>query len=377
MPHDTAHPRSTRRPRAGKRTLLAARLARRVMRVQPPHWERAAAARALGEMGTGACVPGLRAALKDRRRGVWVHAIWGIHKALREGRATRAYRDGLFEAVAALLRRRLDDSHVPATLLMMDRDRARALLLEPKYFHEGGRLHWVILEALNDSGVPAPVKPLAALLHRLRPRARRERGAARQYGVLLVALATAGDPRAAEWAREALRWREVMSGKEHSLGEDAARALAVLAGVTARYLWTSVLAAENRLGFRGLTPPQRHLRCGLEYQYETNNGGVSQFFWNETADLIRATPASLDAVGARRNAALVRAGIRLFGKAGPHRDVERRRTFMVAHSEDRPGAWDRLPYPPGRHENLRALAWLYAEKHPKHFTDAAQPRRRR
>ena len=325
----------------------------------------------MGEMGAGACVPGLRAALRDRRRDVWVHALWGIHKALWQGRATRPFRQGLFEPVAALLRRRLDDSYVPRCLLMMDRDRAAALLLKPKHFRAEGRHLGVILEALNLFGVPAPAGALAAMLDLLRPAARATHAEARLYGALLVALATAGDQRAGKWASEVLRWREVVSGQRDYLGEEAARALAVLAGVTARHLWTAVLAAEDRAGFAGLTPPQRRLRCVLEYHYESNNGGVSQFFWNETAQLIRATPAALEAVGAPRNAAVVRAGIRLFGRAGMDEDVERRRCFM-----DRmpgwPAPWNDLPYPPGRCENLVGLAWLHTAKHPRHFTDPRQ-----
>jgi hypothetical protein len=129
-----------------------------------------------------------------------------------------------------------------------------------------------------------------------------------------------------------------------------------------------VLAAEDRVGFAGLTPPQRHVRYVLEYHYESDNGGISQFFWNEQAELIRATPAALDAVGAPREAAVVRAGIRLFGRAGMDEDIERRRSYM----DEMPGwpaPWDDLPYPPGRYENLVALAWLHAAKHPRHFTD--------
>lgn len=132
-------PSRPRKRRPAKATSRTSTLTRIVMSGDPPHWDRAAAARELGEAGMSTCVPGLRAGLRDRHRDVWVHALRGIHKALWEGRATRGFREGLFEPVAALLRRSLADSSVPACLLMMDRDRGAALLLKPKHFRAGGR----------------------------------------------------------------------------------------------------------------------------------------------------------------------------------------------------------------------------------------------
>jgi hypothetical protein len=89
--------------------------------------------------------------------------------------------------------------------------------------------------------------------------------------------------------------------------------------------WWTPREADRALG--ALAPAQREIVVLDTFVYESNNGGVNQFFWNSSGTLAPELVLILDRHGLSDHAAVIRAGMALFPWRYP-RETGRRREIM-------------------------------------------------
>lgn len=76
----------------------------------------------------------------------------------------------------------------------------------------------------------------------------------------------------------------------------------------------------GKLGYDTLAQPEKVFVCVWGLEGEVNNGGFDQYYFNSSGDHALDAVASLEAIGARHTANLVRQANALFGDAGPSPD---------------------------------------------------------
>src|SRR5262249_20633352 len=75
---------------------------------------------------------------------------------------------------------------------------------------------------------------------------------------------------------------KALASDQEVIQESAAKGLATLAGLDDPVNF--VLERVRRVGFDGLTGPQRVVYCGSQFDAEVCNGGIMQFFGNSSGD---------------------------------------------------------------------------------------------
>jgi hypothetical protein len=76
----------------------------------------------------------------------------------------------------------------------------------------------------------------------------------------------------------------------------------------------------GKLGYNKLAQPEKVLACVWGLEGEVNNGGFDQYYFNSSGDHALDAVPSLEAIGAKHTANLVREANALFGDAGPSPD---------------------------------------------------------
>jgi hypothetical protein len=120
----------------------------------------------------------------------------------------------------------------------------------------------------------------------------------------------------------------------------------------------------DRDGYEALTPAEQIAYCIDALEREVNNGGFRQFFENSSGDTAMETIASLEAIGAKRVAKLVRRAIAVFPGAVAPRDRDTRSALIDELSDTQTEAWETLDgefytYP----DDLTRLLRRYVEAH--------------
>lgn len=75
-----------------------------------------------------------------------------------------------------------------------------------------------------------------------------------------------------------------------------------------------------KLGYDKLSRPEKVFVCIWGLEGEVNNGGFDQYYFNSAGDHALDTVESLEAIGAKHTANLVRQANALFGETGPSPD---------------------------------------------------------
>ncbi|QNN24642.1 DMP19 family protein [Planctomycetales bacterium ZRK34] len=73
----------------------------------------------------------------------------------------------------------------------------------------------------------------------------------------------------------------------------------------------------DTVGHENLSQPERVFLCVWRLEDEVNNGGFDQYYFNSSGDQVHNAATSLEAIGAKHTASLVRQANALFGEAGP------------------------------------------------------------
>jgi len=89
----------------------------------------------------------------------------------------------------------------------------------------------------------------------------------------------------------------------------------------------------GKLGYDKLTRPEKVFVCVWGLEGEVNNGGFDQYYFNSAGDHALDSVESLEAIGAKHTANLVRQANALFGEAGPSADRFARQKQLHAFAD--------------------------------------------
>ena len=110
----------------------------------------------------------------------------------------------------------------------------------------------------------------------------------------------------------------------------------------------SDIAAQNafdrmdRVGFDGLTEPEKTVAAAWLFAGKVANHGFRGFFSSSAGDLAFYVPAALGNIGAFRMAKIAARANDLFGPKGPPRDRGARRKLVKAFPKDVAGKFETL-----------------------------------
>jgi HEAT repeat protein len=250
---------------------------------------RKTAALQLASLGRMETLPVLVKLLEDSDGYVRSYVRIGVDRALSGGRCDDAFRSGMYEALLNQCDRdwpgTLNDA--PQTVVALDYARAAVDFAHPRWLSADNPNVYQIVQACNEAHLSLPEDLVRALLDYSLPLAVGERCYPHQYTVAaaLEALARCTGDRAKPILERAL------ASDQEEIQESAAKGLATLAGLDDPVKF--VLDRAQKVGFEGLTVPQRVVYCGFLFDAEVCNGGIMQFFGNSSGDHAVETLESL------------------------------------------------------------------------------------
>lgn len=319
------------------------------------------AALVLGNIGTVEAIPPTLRALEDEDHYVRSYAMMGIRRGMEAQRCSRDYLNAVFPSLVKLLNRRdgsMSDT-APELLLAIDAERAVSVLLTDQIFTASNPVLGDIIRAMNQADRKIPHTDLLPLLKALRPLVDNYPHG-REYAAALIAYAFNPDASADEV------FHNELSSSNEDVREGAARALAILAGVTNPS--DVVFGRVQKSGFDSLSPAQRHYFAVLIYDGEVRNGGHSQYFVNSSGDHWKDALEGLTAIGAAERAKILRKATSLFGSDGPSEDNSARHGQLAGFKATQDEALDELdPQYYACKENVDFLLSQYVVTHRTEF----------
>jgi HEAT repeat protein len=325
---------------------------------------RCEAAQVLAAIGTAECVEPVKKALADPERRVRQYALEGILGGLREQRRHAEFADGVFDAVAALLRDGAYDIDGPAVALAtMNFDRAAPLLESPEFFTTRNPQLRDVLSGLSNEGHRTPHAILLPLLKELAPLAATDGRRAHEFAAGLRLYAR--NPDAAAEAE----FRGLLESESEPVAMGAAGALEILAGVDPDW----VVTAGDHGKFGAMTVPQRYFYAVSLYHFEVCNGGHDQYFGNSSGDIYPTALEGLRAIGACTKASILEGALRAFAPQRALTDRVKRRAQMDLLSDASDLMWksaDAQYYESEKNpkERVEVLLAIFAVRNRAEFT---------
>ncbi len=317
------------------------------------------AALVLGKTGADEALPHLIRILNDSNERFRQYALMGLEFAIRHKQPNDECRKSLYPEIERLLINSLNADNAAGILLALDQQRTMDLFLSDSLFTpDHPALHYN-LEALIKARVLVPRDRLLTLIQQL------ETGELKypdNYS-LSAALRLLGQIRLPE-DREFLEAR--LNHNDEEIAEGAAAGLIASHGLEGfeDRLWEKL----EKTGPSSLSPPERFYIAIIRLDGEINNGGLSQYFLNNSGDSWRDALTGLDAIGAKERAAVLRDAIRIFGKTPPSEDCDTRRehlSLLIQENEDAFDKCDSRYYKSS--EVIMVLLRLYVLKHAEYF----------
>lgn len=271
----------------------------------------------LARCGKDDSLDALKAGLKADAVECRTWTLMGLGFLKDSSRGSRKFRAAMFEATVPLLRDKEHDpaEHAARALLVLDVDRAKAVLTGKEFFRPDNERISDVLQALKDENISVSGRQLRDLLSGMKSKAARF-PFDWAYADGLVLLARVEGARSRELIADAQSW-----GNERvKIG--AARAAEIAADVRDAYSFVNNL--YERKGVKALQEPQLHYLTLWWLDAEVNNGGFSQYFFNSSGDLASHAVKAAKGVGAPKVAAIIQKAIALFGVRGPDPDREKR-----------------------------------------------------
>jgi hypothetical protein len=113
---------------------------------------------------------------------------------------------------------------------------------------------------------------------------------------------------------------------------------------------TAIIELDNFIGemsdygeaMERLTPGQRSFYLNQSLEREVNNGGFDQFFFNSSGNFAHETVDSLEAIGAKKTADLLREAIDAFPESRVPKDREERGNLMLDEVSPESDRWHEL-----------------------------------
>ena len=106
--------------------------------------------------------------------------------------------------------------------------------------------------------------------------------------------------------------------------------------------YDSALERLARVGFDGLSEPDRELATLWGLEADVNNGGFDQYFFNSSGDQAFFAEIALRLIGANKMADIVSKAVAVFGPAGVPRDRKARQEMLEQLRDASADLWDDL-----------------------------------
>ena len=331
---------------------------------------RITAARHLASLGREETLPALRKLLDDTDGYVRSAVQNGTKRALAAGECSGEFRREMYDA---LLKQCDQDwgvsgNKAPYAVIALDPARAAIDFASLRWLSPDNRNAWQILKACNEARISLPEDLVRRLLEHSLPLAVGKRCSPHQYVVAaaLEALAwTIGDR-----ARPLLEC--ALASEQDRIQVSAAKGLATLVGMADPIKF--ILERVKEVGFQCLTPPQRVIYCGFEFDSEVCNGGLLQFFGNSSGNHAVETLEALRVLNHAEACHALETAMSLVGPLSREPEQDMR---MAAFE----GRFDELRerfYPLecayyATDGLLRQKLWLHAIANPQHFPAKPTP----
>ena len=321
----------------------------------------------LASLGRAADVPALVGLLNDESGYVRSYVCIGLRRAVVAGRGDGAFRRAAYDAVLSQC-----DQDWPGTLndaadvvIALDPARAAVDLSSPRLLSVENRALHRLLQACNAAGVALVADRVAAVFD-----AAADRAIAKSYphsytaGEAIKMLARTD----AAAARSRLPVADAHPDKDIRAAAAAARA--ALSGVTEAVNF--VLGQVKRVGYTGLTPPQRVVYNAFCFDAELCNGGLMQFFANGTGGRAVDTLDGLRTLDCRPAVAALDGALRAVGPLARATSREDRLTAFEDRYDELAAAFKPLEeaYWPAS-ADLRRRWLAHAAGHADHFRDGS------
>lgn len=270
------------------------------------------AAGMLAEMGTMACVPGVKMSLKDPHPSVVHAALVGIHRAFGKP-CEENFRTALFDPLLPVLHMQGDYlscvNKAADLLLRIDSARAVPVLLGEDLLSPHSKTLGQILAALNASEIPIPQDRLEFIAKTVEASCV-DYGSAQNYAEVLSALIAAKAPDLEQKIRTSM-------DKHPSHAALFSALLLELKGLDETELYFSLIDREQTAGITSLNEQEQDFFSVMVLKNEWTNGGLLQYFTNSSADHAHYALRGLNAMGALNAAAKLKSAMDLFGPVGP------------------------------------------------------------
>jgi len=259
----------------------------------PSDGVRKMAALQLASLGNSKTIPVLNKLLEDSDGYVRAYVRNGVDRALSGSRCSDEFRQAMYESLLNQCdqnwRGAINDA--PQTVIALDAARAAVDFASPRWLSTENPNAYHILQACNEANLLLPEDLIRRLLDHSLPLAVGERCYPHEYVVAaaLESLARCSGDRARPFLERAL------ASDQQEIQESAAKGLATLAGLDDPIKF--VLNLMQRVGFDGLTSPQRVVYCGFLFDAEVCNGGIIQFFGNSSGNRAVETLEALRVLG--------------------------------------------------------------------------------
>tara|TARA_R110002072_G_scaffold69483_18_gene168533 strand:+ start:8128 stop:9561 length:1434 start_codon:yes stop_codon:yes gene_type:complete len=315
---------------------------------------------AIGTIGTEATWAPLRAAMGDET--LCAYAWMG----LREGLETHGPRPGaakaLFDTAAALLWTDHDDlNEAVACMLLLDRDRALALVLDPDRWIPDRIGLLQVLRELAEAKVRVDANQILNLIERLEDTDLEYPNRSMLTELIELLALHADDAHAPVFER--------LAGSPCT---EVREAVAEIRGRAAGVRFGDVVSHQSVVGWNQLSPVQKQIVAVWEYDMEVNNGGHSQYFFNSYGAHWRDALQGLEAIGATHDLELLRAAVAAF-EDPPSEDTDERTNHLIVVLEDADEEIRSLDDQYYEDPQTRQVLWVdFALRHPEAFRDLQQ-----
>jgi len=325
---------------------------------------RKTAALHLASAGRASTIPLLQAMMQDDDGDIRGCVSAGIRRAVTEERAENEFNEQAYN----LLLSQGDQDGIPATndvaetLILLDPIRAAIDLGNDRVLHSSNKNAHSIIEAFNRARILLPELLLRRLLEVALAKAIGESCYPHDYlaAAALNALARQNADQTAAIAESHLNHENAR------VREAAAEALATLANISELEHWVGDRVDSE--GYAALSHPQRVVYCAFLFDAEVRNGGLMQFFGNNSGDCAAETLAALSELGHKEGHAALASAIKLIGPLACEPDRDLRLSAFEGRLTELQSAFD--PFETAYYDakvSLRQSYLLYAVRHRDHF----------
>lgn len=282
----------------------------------PSEYIRRDAASTIAKTGAASITPLIRQALSDPEESVRSGALNGMKSALDRSALSEAVRDDLFPDVQELLSTKRNVRDAANVLYGLNHERATSYFLSSEVWAVDSPILHETLEVLADAKASVARDDLKLLIDSLDS----EEIEYPRTGSLEQALRLLGQHQLAE-DRDFIRGFTTHINKHVAAGA----AVGLLCSSGLEDFQDRMWEVEDRLGYEGLTEPQRLYTAVRRCDSEINNGGFAQYFMNASGDRWPDAVAGFETMGFRERLAVVKEAIAKFGDAAPATDQDIRR----------------------------------------------------